>query len=208
MHYSSNIRIVAALTAIVAWASLALQMVLLTRMFGPAEGAWRFLGFFTSLSNIGIAVIASAVALGGSSALTGPRARLVGLTAILTVGLVYSVLLRSLWSPTGLQRLAGIGLHDVTPLLFALLWAMMPHGGLGRRDLGWALVPPAVYLAYALARGHYDGWYPYGFLDPAAQGHGGVAVSIAAVLAVFAIVGAAAIAIDRRLPPRRQFAAR
>ena len=199
-----KIRILAALTATVVWVSLAVQLVLLARMFGPAEGTWRFLGFFTSLSNFGIAAIATTVAIGGVTGMIGPRARFMALTAILAVGLVYSVLLRSLWNPTGLQRLAGIGLHDAAPVLFATLWAMMPHGELRWRDLRWALAPPALYLAYACLRGSIDGWYPYTFLDPRLQGPGGVLAGIAAVLAIFAIVGAAVIAVDARLPNRRQ----
>lgn len=196
-----GVRTVAAIAALTGWAGLALQLALFVGRDGAALGLWRYLGFFTTLSNIGVAIVASAVALGrgGERGLAGPRARLMGLTAILTVALVYSVLLRALWSPTGLDRLAGIILHDATPILFAMLWALMPHGSLGRSDLGWALAPPALYLGYALARGRLDGWYPYYFLDPAGQGVAGLALWLAGVMATFAIVAAGLIAIDRRL---------
>ena len=120
-----------------------------------------------------------------------------GLTSIVTVGIVSSLLLRSVWSPQGWQKVADMLLHDVTPSLFALLWAVAPHGGLDWRDLKWALVPPALYLAYALARGTVDGWYAYWFLDPSRQSLGALGLSIAGVLAVFALVAAVAIAIDR-----------
>jgi hypothetical protein len=202
MARSTMTRLLAAIAAMVGWAALALQLVLIMRTLGPALGAWRYVGFFTVLSNIAVASIASAVALGRDHWLTGAKARLAGVTAIVTVGLVYSVLLRSLWHPTGWQKVADAGLHDLTPLLFAALWTVMPHGALKWRDIGLALVGPAVYLGYAMARGSVDGWYPYYFIDPTTQSVASLLGSIAGVIAVFAIVAAAAVAIDRRLGTR------
>lgn len=189
----------AAVTAIVAWFGLAVQLVLTLGSLGPAVGLWRFVGYFTILTNLGVASVATAFAFGRPVWLASGRARLLGLTSIVTVGIVYSLLLRSIWSPQGWQKVADVVLHDVTPILFLLLWAIAPHGGLGWRDLKWALVPPALYLAYALARGAVDGWYAYWFLDPSAQSPGALGLSIAGVLAVFAIVAVIAIIVDRRL---------
>ena len=195
-------RAVAAVAAIVGWFGLALQLVLIVDNLGPALGLWRFVGFFTILANIGSASVATAIALGGQGGLASARARLMALTSIVTVGIVYSLLLRSVWDPQGWQKVADATLHDVTPILFVLLWAMMPHGDLKWRDLKWALVPPALYLAYALARGAVDGWYAYWFLDPSKQGLGELGLSIVGVLAVFAVVAGLGIAADRRLPAR------
>lgn len=125
-----------------------------------------------------------------------------GLVAIVTVGVVYSLLLRSLWNPAGLQKIADMALHDLTPLLFVILWLVMPHGALRWSDLKWALVPPALYLAYALARGAADGWYAYWFLDPSTQTMGELAVSIAGVLLLFTSIAGCAIALDRWLGRR------
>lgn len=206
MPRSTATRWLAGLAALVGWAVLALQLVLIMRMFGPAQGAWRYVGFFTVLSNVAVAAIASGVALGFESKLTGARARLMGLTAIVTVGFIYSVVLRSMWNPTGWQKVADAGLHDVTPMLFALLWAVMPHGRLRWGDISWALAGPALYLGYALARGSVDGWYPYFFLDPTTQGPASLIASIAGVIAVFGIIAAAAVAIDQRLGRRAETA--
>ena len=194
-------RAVAAVAAFAGWFGLAVQLWLIVGNLGPALGLWRYVGFFTILANIGAAAVATAIALGGSSQLAGARARLMALTSIVTVGIVYSLLLRSVWNPQGWQKVADAVLHDVTPILFVLLWAVMPHGELKRGDLKWALVPPAAYLAYALARGAVDGWYAYWFLDPSKQRIGELGLSIIGVLAIFAIVAALAIAIDggRRL---------
>lgn len=196
------VRLAAAATAIVASAGLLLQFVLFAQAVGVGLATWRFFGFFTILSNIGIAAIAFAVAVRDDGWLTSPRSRLIGLVAIVTVGFVYSILLRSTWNPQGLQKLADAALHDATPLLFLFLWVLMPHGRLGRRDFGWPLVPPAAYLAYALARGRIDGWYPYYFLNPSLQTPVELGLSILAVLAMFAIVAGCALVADRRLATR------
>lgn len=195
-------RILAGIAAVIGWAALVLQYVIFAERVGLGPATWRYVGFFTVLTNIAIASIATAIALGRRNRMTCPRARLMGLTAIVTVGFVYSVLLRSLWNPTGWQKLADAALHDWTPILFAILWALMPHGELKWRDLKWALTPPAIYLAYALGRGAIDGWYPYYFLNPKLQTTSELLASICGTLAVFAIIASSSIAIDQRLARR------
>ena len=127
MRRVGTVRIIAAIAALVGWAGLLLQLWLLMRNMGPANGLWRFLGFFTILANIGAASVATALAAGRMEGLGGPRARLMAATSILLVGLVYSVALRSLWNPTGLQKVADVALHDATPLLWLALWLLAPH---------------------------------------------------------------------------------
>lgn len=200
----SGVRLVAGGAALVGWAGLVLQYGLFVGKVGIALASWRYIGFFTILSNIGVALIATAIALGGKGWLTGARARLTGLTAILTVGLVYSVLLRALWDPSGLDKLADAILHDVTPILFAALWALMPHGQLKWADLKWALMPPALYLGYALTRGSADGWYPYFFLDPNNQSLGELLAWLAGVIMTFAAIAGCVVAVDMRLGRRRR----
>ena len=192
-------RVVAAVTALVGWLGLALQYILIVGQLGFSLGTWRFLGYFTIISNLLVAVIATIIATGATSGLAGPRARLAGLTAITTVGLVYSLLLRSMWNPRGLQKLADAALHDWTPMLYLLMWVLTPHSRLSRRDVKWALLLPALYLAYALARGAMDGWYAYWFLNPASQTLGALSLSILGMLALFATIAALAIAVDRRI---------
>jgi len=100
------VRTIAAVTALIGWAALALQLALIIDNLGPALGLWRFAGFFTILTNVGVAVVASAIALDNRGALCGPRARLMAATSVAIVGIVYSFALRALWNPTGLQKLA------------------------------------------------------------------------------------------------------
>ena len=121
----------------------------------------------------------------------------------IAVGIVYSVALRGVWNPTGLQKVADVALHDATPVLWLVLWLSAPHPRLAWREMGWALLPPAGYFLYALARGAADGWYAYWFLDPARQSASALAASVAIMLAGFAALAAALVAIDRRLGRKR-----
>lgn len=189
---------IAALAAIAGWVGLALQLYLIVGNLGVGQGVWRFIGFFTILTNIGAAIVASAIAL-GSGVLAGSKARVMAATSMVGVGLVYSLALRALWNPTGWQKVADIALHDATPLLWLLLWVFGRHFRLPWRAIGWALVPPFLYFVYALARGAIDGWYAYWFLNPAEQSVGQLAVSVAIMLVGFAAIAAALVAVDRWL---------
>ena len=105
------------MTALVAWAALALQLAIITSSLtgagaSTAFSVWRFLGFFTVLTNLAVAIVASAMAWWPTSNLAGPRSRLMTATAILLVGIIYSVALRSVWDPQGWQAVADHALHD------------------------------------------------------------------------------------------------
>lgn len=201
-------RIIAGVAAALGWAGLALQLVLILRNLGLAEGLWRFVGFFTILTNAGAAAVASAIASGRASGLAGPRSRLMAATSILTVGIVYSLALRSLWNPTGAQKVADVLLHDLAPLSWLALWLLAEHWRYRRRDIGWALLPPLLYFIYALARGAIDGWYAYWFLNPAQQGAAGLAMSVLVMLAGLAVIAAGLVGYARwrsgRDSPERQ----
>lgn len=189
-------RTLAGLAAIIGWAGLALQFWLVVRAMGLADGAWRFLAFFTILANIGTAAVATAVAIRGASAWDRPRTRFVAATSIALVGLVYSLWLRNSWNPEGLQKLADHALHDAVPVLFLGAWVAGLHEQLKWRDILWAMVPPALYCLYALARGAADGFYAYWFLNPSTQTPGEMLSGILVLLAVVAAIAAVLNTID------------
>lgn len=188
-------RSLAGLAAAVGWAGLALQFWLIVRTFGVAEGAWRFVAFFTILANVGVAIVASAMAT-GSRGLATPKVRYAAAVSIALVGLIYSLWLRKTWDPQGLQKLADHALHDAVPVLFLGAWVASLHEQLRWRDIFWALVPPALYVAYALARGAADGFYAYWFLNPATQTPSQMAVSVAVLLVAMAMIAAVLNTID------------
>ncbi len=188
------------ITAVVTWAALLLQLYLIIGKM-TSEGAttlaaiWRFFGFFTILSNIAVAVVASLMVVKTVSA----RTRLCAVSAITFVGIVYSVALRATWQPEGWQAVSDHLLHDATPILFVVAWLSSDHGTLRWRDAGWAIVAPVAYCIYALARGANDSWYAYWFLDPTKLNAPRMIGSIAALSVSFIILALAFIAIDRRL---------
>jgi len=185
-------RVAAIAGAAVGAAALVLQLILLAEVIRGQGGSllsavWRFLGFFTLLTNIAaVSVLAHAVLRTGSRrGLGGPRVELAVATAIAMVGIIYSLALRELWSPEGWQKIADIILHDAMPVIFVLYFLTQGHASLRWRDAAYALVMPAAYCAYALARGATDGWYAYPFLDPTRLSAAALAGNAAGLTLVF-----------------------
>jgi hypothetical protein len=203
MAVSKSSRWIAAIAAAIGWAGLAVQLFLMVREMGVGAALWRFVGFYTILTNAGAAAVATAVAVGGRTGFAGPRARLLAATSIIMVGIVYSAALRALWDPTGAQKLADVLLHDAAPLTWAVLWLVGAHVRRRWGEIVWALLPPLTYCAYALGRGAADGWYAYWFLDPANQSVGELGTSIIVLLLAFAILSALLIAVDQSLASLR-----
>jgi hypothetical protein len=166
-------RIVAVIGALVGWAALVVQFVILVGEIRGQRGTfllavWRFVGFFTILTNILVAMVLTHAALRpeSSAGLGNPKVRLASATAIAMVGIVYSAALRELWSPEGWQKMADVALHDFVPVIFLTFFFACRYGTLRARDSVYGLVLPFAYVVYALARGEIDGWYAYYFLDP------------------------------------------
>ena len=197
----------ASLAALVAAAGLLLQLYLIIGLM-TAQGAgisfavWRYLGYFTILTNILLVLVAAAMIFRPDSRLASPRFRLAAATSIVMVGLVYAVALRATWSPAGWQVVADHLLHDATPALFLLAWLLAPHGGLRWRDALWGVVAPFLYCVYALARGAVEGWYAYWFLDPRALDGVAMLRSMAVLLALVFVIALLLVAVDRWLARR------
>src|SRR5256885_1289328 len=163
MRTWTAVRTVATAAALVSWAGLGIQFALTLVHLGVAAGLWRLLGFYTILTNIGAALVATAIAIDSRTALSGARARLTAGASIVMVGIVYSVALRNVWNPTGFQKAADLLLHDAAPLLWLALWILAPHPRLRWSEMGWAIAPPALYCVYSVIRGPAAGWYAYWF---------------------------------------------
>lgn len=188
-------RSLAAFGAVIGWAALTLQFVLLARTLAAEGGglplaAWRFLGFFTILTNIVAAAAMTQTALRYErrAGLAAPRGELAAATAIGMVGLVYTLLLRATWDPKGLQKFADIALHDATPLVALSVFLLRRRPALRIGDVGFALVMPVGYVVYALARGAIDGWYAYYFLDPRRMTASQMALNIVGLAVAFLVL--------------------
>ncbi|CAN0376059.1 unnamed protein product [Phaeothamnion confervicola] len=203
----STVRIVAILGAFLVWSALALQLVLIANTLaeqGLLFAIWRYLGFFTILTNVWCAVLMTNAAIRPSSRSARlQRSELAAATAVIIVGIVYSVALRNTWNPQGWDALADHMLHDMAPIVFAVFWLMRPHGGLNWRDAALCVIWPAIYCAYAFARGATDGWYAYWFLDPSKLGLDTLTLYMVILFAGFAVAGLAMVGADKLLTRRR-----
>jgi hypothetical protein len=191
--------------ALAGWIGLVLQLIVSVRT-GRANvtPAWHSIlfamSYFTMLTNLLVAVLVSArvARISSRNVLSRPGTLAAAAVYILVVGIIYSLLLRTLWSPVGIHKAADVILHDVTPVLYLLWWLLFaPKGGLSWGDpLKW-LAYPLAYLAFSIALGNFTGRYLYPFADLPALGLSAVARNGALVLLLFWGLGMFAVLIAR-----------
>lgn len=193
--------------AFIAWFTLVLQFCLMLinpdpSGFSPVMRIINYFSYFTILSNVLVAACLTFPWLLPHT----PAGRFFSKVSvqsaiavyIFIVGLVYNLVLRQIWSPTGWQWVADNLLHVLVPLAFIPYWYFYN----ARNQLQWKNIPawlifPAIYLIYSLLRGASTGWYPYPFLNAAQYGYGKVAVNSLLVLLAFIITSAAVVAVNR-----------
>jgi hypothetical protein len=198
-----------ALTAVCGWVGLLLQFPLTlanTRSLGMTSvgGIVTYFSFFTILTNFLIAIQASVAAcLPGSNLgrfFLRPSVTAACTVYIAFVGGGYSLLLRHIWDPEGLQKIADVLLHDMVPLIFVLCWLIY----LPKARLAWkALLPwlgyPLAYLIFVLLRGALTQRYPYYFIDVTKLGYPRVLFHSALLLCALLVLSSIVLAISRRL---------
>ena len=190
-----------------AWIGLVLQFYL-TFKLSLANGRTVlgaivfFFSFFTILTNL-------LIALGTTFSFVAPRSfagsffsrpgvQTATAIYIATVGIVYSLVLRELWSPEGAQKIADALLHDLVPLLHVVRWFFfVPKNTFPWRHAPWWLAYPFAYLVYTLVRGRVVGTNPYPFLDVTALGYGRVLANTFVLLIAFLGIGLLIIGISR-----------
>ena len=201
-------------TAVVTWAALALQLVLIIRggvvldeTSPPALGTRliRFISYFTILTNLLVAVTTTTLALGQTVAPRWWRVlRLNAVVGITVTGLVHWFLLRPLLDLSGADYLADKLLHVVVPLLAVVGWVVFgPRGKAERSLLLPSLIYPVGWLIYTLVRGAVANWYPYPFLDVRLHGYPAALLACAGVAVLLIALTWGAMVLDRRLPTRR-----
>ncbi len=185
----------ARILAAVAWFGVLLQLALSielarTNDTSAAHGVITYLGYFTVLTNIMVALVCTAGSFRPRSALY--TAHMIGCAtaAALIVGLGYHFLLRNVWDPTGAQWVADVVLHYVVPAGALLHWLLLrrdkPLGWWAPLFWGWY---PLLYFGYVLIRGELLAAYPYPFVDVIALGYRQTLVNATGLLVGFVIVG-------------------
>jgi len=191
--------VAAGLLAAVAWFGVLLQLWLsirLARVNGTPviSGLVSYLGYFTVLTNIFVALVCTA----GSLRQHPPRRSslyrlpLVGCStaAILVVGIGYHALLRESWNPQGLQWVADVVLHYAVPAGALLHWLVYRHD---ERVVWWGPLSwcwyPLVYFIYVMLRGEILSSYPYPFIDVLTLGYARSVINAVGFLVGFVVLG-------------------
>ena len=198
------------LAALVVWFGLLLQYFLMVQGQAGADFATRtvnFFSYFTILSNLLAALAMSAPTLAPASPLgrlfATPAARTAVVLYTSVTALTYIAVLQGLWRPQGLQLIADVTLHYVTPALLLLDWlAFTPKGALRPSMAPAWLVFPLGFGAYSLARGPIAGFYPYPFLDVSDLGYARVLANMGVMSALFLVVGLGFVLLNRLLGRR------
>jgi hypothetical protein len=177
MPTNRNQRLAQIIIALIAWFALILQFYLqiVNRLTPVSEAVIRYFSYFTILTNLLVAICFTSLVVTdnkGNRFFNRPSTITAVTVYILIVGLVYNLVLRSLWDPQGLQLLADNLLHSLTPLLALIYWFVY----VSTKEINWKQTGswtlfPLVYLIYVMIRGSFSNFYPYFFIDASKLGY-------------------------------------
>ncbi len=189
------------LGASIGWFAILAQYWISTSESGWLAGSIRYFGYFTLLGNIQVAFAFTAPLLPESAAtrfFQRPGVRTAIGVYILVIAVIFYLLLRKLYDPTGLGAFVNALLHYVIPPLYLADWALfVPKENLTFRDIPYWLIFPLLYAAATLLHGAYSGYYPYPFLDAGKYGYPHIAINIAVLTGFFVSVSAGFVAAGR-----------
>lgn len=176
---------------------------------GPARVLNVFC-FFTTQSNLVLAVTCAWLAIGGPTrSLLFRVLRMIGVVGIALTFIVYHFALSGLHDLTGEAAFADVMLHTVSPILGVGGWLLFgPRRLTSTVVVWWTTAYVAVWGLFTMIRGaivERDGahFYPYPFMDPSDKGYLRVALNLVVVAAVFFGLAFAAHALDGWLDRRR-----
>ncbi|CAL1518992.1 Pr6Pr family membrane protein [Chitinophaga sp. MM2321] len=168
----------------------------------PVEIIIQYFSYFTILTNLMVAVCCTTLLLRPRSRWGDFFSRQTTRTAItvyiVIVGIIYNLILRFIWEPQGLQRVADELLHLIIPVLFLIYWFLfVPKNKLGWSDCWPWLIYPGIYIVFTFIRGSFSGFYPYPFLDVTKIGFEKALINSAGIAAVFFAVSMLFIALGK-----------
>ncbi|MBO0329032.1 Pr6Pr family membrane protein [[Muricauda] lutisoli] len=184
-----------------------LYLMLQNREAGVMESLVRFVSFFTILTNTLVALFFTARVFGADQkrlALFHKKATPMALTVfIVVVGLVYQLVLRDIWNPTGLQMVVDELLHTIIPAFMYVYWLMF----CARTIVTWKqlfkwLLYPLGYLVFVMVRGHFSGFYPYPFFNVTELGWGTTLLNVGLVFLLILLIMAALFFLGKLLQPK------
>lgn len=177
------------------WLAIIGQFILMmqNRQADIPETIIRFFSFFTILTNILVALyFTSRISIFKKTYISklSNNGNLTALTAfILVVGLVYQIILRGSWQPTGLQKIIDELLHSVLPLFVLIYWLKFANKtDLIFKNIKIWLWYPVGYFLYIIIRGHFSNFYPYPFVDVTTIGYPQVLINSVIVSLFFLFI--------------------
>ncbi|MBC7845964.1 MAG: Pr6Pr family membrane protein [Flavobacterium sp.] len=173
---------------------LQFYLIIVNRADSISETFVRFFSFFTIQTNILVAVSFGFLWLQPKSKagvfFSNPKNSTAITLYITIVGLVYNEILRYLWAPTGLQKIADEILHLIVPVLVLAYWYLyVSQNKLAYKVILSWLAFPFGYLVYILIRGAIAMEYPYPFLEVTALGYSQVFINCFMMLIAFLVIG-------------------
>ena len=192
--------------AIIAWIAVVAQYNLMieNRVATVLETTIRFFSFFTILTNTIVAIYFTSITFKNKNDLFVAESKMGTLTAVTVyitlVGLIYQIVLRQLWQPTGLQRLVDELLHTIIPILVIVFWYLYGDKAASKyNNIPKWLIYPLAYLAYILIRGNFSGFYPYPFVNVNQLGLQKVLVNSVGLIVLFAVLSSIFIRVGRAI---------
>lgn len=192
--------------ALIAWFAVSTQYYLMieNRVATIGETTVRFFSFFTILTNSLAAFYFTLITLKtktGLFAVVYKPGTLTAITIYITiVALVYQIILRHVWQPTGLQMIVDELLHTFTPIFVIIYWYLYENKSLVTyKNIPQWLIYPLIYLIYILIRGRFSDFYPYPFVDVVNLGLYKVFINSIILMALFGGLSAAFIRIGKTI---------
>ena len=186
-----------------AWFAVLAQYGISISQSGLVPGTVIYFAFFTMLGNILVALAFSAPLLPAGhrpAFFLRPGVRSAIGVYILVVAVIFYLLLRKIYHPSGLGWFVNIQLHYINPPLYLLDWALfVPKRELRFVHIPFWLIFPVAYASYTMLHGAFSGFYPYPFLNAATLGYTHVGINIGGLTLLFAGASAGFVATGRYL---------
>ncbi len=189
--------------AALGWFTCIAQYWLNVQQFGLPGATITYFGFFTMLGNIQVAVAFAAPLFPqfpGAAFFNRPGVRTAIAVYIFVVDVIFYLLLRKVYDPSGFGAVLNLFLHYIMPPLYVLDWlAFVRKQSLRYKQIIYWQIFPLAYAFATMLRGALTGYYPYPFLDVGKVGSGQVAINIAVLAAFFILLSAGFVAVGRIL---------
>lgn len=177
---------------ILGWFAIIGQFILMiqSRQVDIIEAIIRFFSYFTILTNLLVVLyFTSRISMFQKSFIKNfsNNGTITALTSfILIVGLVYQIILRSTWHPTGLQKIVDELLHSIIPLFTLIYWAYFANSkDFKIKNIKIWFWYPIGYFLYIIIRGYFSNFYPYPFINVTEIGYLEVIINSLIITVIF-----------------------